>query len=165
MAAQREKIVDYINSIVNDATISNEIEESIYNHCVSLALEKQIVQSLENKFFMILYKDRVRSITLNLNEKDNLFLEQIKNGTISANTVGKITHQDMNTAIWKDIIQKKIERDNHKYDSKTEGSSKEFKCSRCKKRETQYTQVQTRSADEPMTTFVTCINCGNHWKC
>lgn len=23
---------------------------------------------------------------------------------------------------------------------------------------------QTRSADEPMTTFVTCTNCGNKWK-
>ena len=28
-----------------------------------------------------------------------------------------------------------------------------------------YYQLQTRSADEPMTTFVTCINCGARWKC
>ena len=165
MSAYREKVVNYIDTIVEDTTLSNEIEESIYHYCVQQAFEKQIVQTLENKFFMILYKDRVRSITLNLKDKDNLFLEKLKKGEIYSNSVGKITHQDMNTAIWKDIIQQKIERDNHKYDNNTEGTSKEFKCSRCKKRQTQYTQVQTRSADEPMTTFVTCINCGNHWKC
>lgn len=39
-----------------------------------------------------------------------------------------------------------------------------FKCGRCKSEQTSYTQVQTRSADEPMTTFVTCEKCGNRWK-
>eukprot|EP01084_Bolivina_argentea_P121354 215044_1 len=41
----------------------------------------------------------------------------------------------------------------------------EYKCYKCKKRECRYSQAQTRSADEPMTIFVTCINCGNKWKC
>ncbi|PWA98305.1 transcription elongation factor S-II, central domain-containing protein [Artemisia annua] len=40
----------------------------------------------------------------------------------------------------------------------------EFKCGRCGKRKCTYYQLQTRSADEPMTTFVTCVNCDNHWK-
>lgn len=43
-------------------------------------------------------------------------------------------------------------------------STDQFKCGRCGKRETTYYQLQTRSADEPMTTFVTCVNCNNHWK-
>lgn len=39
-----------------------------------------------------------------------------------------------------------------------------FKCAKCGKRKTTYTQLQTRSADEPMTTFVLCLECGNRWK-
>ena len=39
-----------------------------------------------------------------------------------------------------------------------------FKCGKCKQRKTTYYQMQTRSADEPMTTFVTCLNCDNRWK-
>jgi len=40
----------------------------------------------------------------------------------------------------------------------------QFQCGKCKKRQTTYYQMQTRSADEPMTTFVRCVNCGNAWK-
>lgn len=40
-----------------------------------------------------------------------------------------------------------------------------FTCGRCKSIKTTSTQKQTRSADEPMTVFVFCINCGNRWKC
>ncbi|KAK8937484.1 hypothetical protein KSP39_PZI012770 [Platanthera zijinensis] len=40
----------------------------------------------------------------------------------------------------------------------------QFKCGRCGQRKCTYYQLQTRSADEPMTTFVTCVNCNNHWK-
>ncbi|KAI0236699.1 transcription elongation factor TFIIS [Massospora cicadina] len=39
-----------------------------------------------------------------------------------------------------------------------------FKCGKCKQRKCTYFQKQTRSADEPMTTFVTCVNCDHHWK-
>lgn len=39
-----------------------------------------------------------------------------------------------------------------------------FVCGKCKKREVSYYQMQTRSADEPLTTFCTCENCGNRWK-
>ena len=42
--------------------------------------------------------------------------------------------------------------------------SNNIKCGRCKKKECSFYQLQTRSADEPMTTFVTCLNCGNRWK-
>jgi DNA-directed RNA polymerase subunit M/transcription elongation factor TFIIS len=40
-----------------------------------------------------------------------------------------------------------------------------FTCVRCKSKKTSYYQLQTRSADEPMTTFVTCLNCDRNWKC
>jgi DNA-directed RNA polymerase subunit M/transcription elongation factor TFIIS len=40
-----------------------------------------------------------------------------------------------------------------------------FKCGKCKSVKTTYYQMQTRSADEPMTTYVTCKNCGHKWKC
>lgn len=39
-----------------------------------------------------------------------------------------------------------------------------FRCGRCKSKKTTYYEMQTRCADEPMTVFVTCVNCGNRWR-
>ena len=49
--------------------------------------------------------------------------------------------------------------------AKEEDYSGLFKCGKCKGVKTTYYQMQTRSADEPMTTYVTCKSCGNRWKC
>ena len=49
--------------------------------------------------------------------------------------------------------------------AKEEDYSGLFKCGKCKGVKTTYYQMQTRSADEPMTTYVTCKTCGNRWKC
>jgi DNA-directed RNA polymerase subunit M/transcription elongation factor TFIIS len=46
---------------------------------------------------------------------------------------------------------------------KMEATTDQFVCGKCKSRKCSYYQLQTRSADEPMTTFVTCTNCNNRW--
>ena len=42
--------------------------------------------------------------------------------------------------------------------------SASLQCGRCKEKKVSYSQAQTRSADEPMTTFCECTVCGNRWK-
>ena len=37
-------------------------------------------------------------------------------------------------------------------------------CPQCKQKKVSYSQAQTRSADEPMTTFCDCTVCGRKWK-
>jgi transcription elongation factor S-II len=48
--------------------------------------------------------------------------------------------------------------------NKPVATTNEFRCGKCKKRECTYYQMQTRSADEPLTTFVQCVACGNRWR-
>ena len=60
-------------------------------------------------------------------------------------------------------LTKEAIREHHM--AKTGGTQTDlFTCGKCKKKNCTYTQVQTRSADEPMTTFVVCNECGNRWK-
>ena len=48
----------------------------------------------------------------------------------------------------------------------TDGFHKCFRCASQKKPayKTTFYEMQTRSADEPMTQFITCHSCGNRWK-
>lgn len=39
-----------------------------------------------------------------------------------------------------------------------------YTCSKCKGKKTTFYEQQTRSADEPMTTFVQCLDCGHNMK-
>lgn len=47
---------------------------------------------------------------------------------------------------------------------KTNNPISRMQCGKCKFMKVAYSQAQTRSADEPMTTFCECMNCGNRWK-
>jgi len=65
---------------------------------------------------------------------------------------------------WRKMIEKKIKQMKNFENFDFSSASSEFKCFKCKKRNCTYYQLQTRSADEPMTTFIQCLECGNNWK-
>ena len=47
---------------------------------------------------------------------------------------------------------------------KLEKANSIYTCGKCKQNKVEYKQVQTRSADEGMSVFCTCLNCGNKWR-
>ena len=64
----------------------------------------------------------------------------------------------------KQIAEEKAKMDKILKESLKESATDLFQCLRCKKRKTIYCEVQTRSSDEPMTKFITCLECGYKWK-
>lgn len=92
-------------------------------------------------------------------------MNKLKNKEIKAHELAFMTHQDMSPEKWEKLIEDKKIRDQNKYEPKLEASTDNFQCRKCKSKKCTYYQLQTRSADEPMTTFVTCLDCGTRWKC
>ena len=75
-----------------------------------------------------------------------------------------MTYQELFPEHWKKLLDEKFKREKVMYEEKAEAMTDQFKCGRCKSRKCTYYELQTRSADEGMTTFITCLHCGNRWK-
>ena len=91
-------------------------------------------------------------------------IERLRDKEFKANELASMKPQYTFPENWKELLDKKNRGDKVLYEVSKETVSSMFTCGRCKKKECTYYQLQTRSADEPMTTFVTCLNCGKRWK-
>ena len=158
----RKKIILNLNELIENNKLSKNIEKSVFNYAINEAKSKNIVRKWENKYFMQIYKNRLKSIYSNL--KNSEFLNKIKTNKINARNLEKMSHQEMCPEKWKKLIDAKIKRDKNMTSVNMSAATDEFKCYKCKQNVCTYYQLQTRSADEPMTTFVTCLKCGNRWK-
>lgn len=103
----------------------------------------------------------------NLKDKKNVALrENLLLGVLSPARLAKMTSEEMaNEDVKKEREKFVKEGINDSQLSTVQGTKTSLlKCQKCQKRDCTYSQIQTRSADEPMTTFVLCNNCGNRWK-
>tara|TARA_B100001093_G_scaffold447256_1_gene452066 strand:+ start:48 stop:569 length:522 start_codon:yes stop_codon:yes gene_type:complete len=145
---------------------AKNFEIGLYNYTIKESKKRKIIRKWENPYFVLIYNDKFRSIWNNLfnNSSSENLIKKIKNNEIKTYDLAMMSHQELNMDIWKELINSKIKRDKNMGEDNLSAATDEFKCYKCKKRKCTYYQMQTRSADEPITTFVSCLNCGNRWK-
>lgn len=160
----RSKITHELDKILCNVKHSSNLEKGIFNYALKEATNRKVVKKWDNVYFVQIYTDRLRSIYLNLKNNEEI-VAQIQTETIKAHVVAFMTHQEMRPDKWNDLIEAKIKRDKNKFEVNLEASTDSFTCRKCRSKKCTYYQMQTRSADEPMTTFVTCLDCGQKWKC
>ena len=165
----RKNISDKFNIYLNNDIQSINLEKSIYNYAIIEAKKRKIARKWDCASFVLLYISKIKSILCNINSESHVqnkyLFEKIKKNEIQVYNIGTMNPREMYPEKWKSLVDSKIKRDNSLYNEELAAATDEFKCYKCKKRKCTYYQLQTRSADEAMTTFVTCLNCGNHWKC
>ncbi|XP_047217734.1 transcription elongation factor A protein 2 [Girardinichthys multiradiatus] len=132
---------------------------------VAAQIEERIFQ--EFKSTDMKYKTRLRSRISNLKDQKNPELRRnVLCGNISPERIASMTAEEMASAELKQIREALTKESIREHQlSKVGGTETDmFICNKCHGKNCTYTQVQTRSADEPMTTFVLCNGCGNRWK-
>lgn len=113
------------------------------------------------------YKEKVRTLYQNLKNKANPELRQrILNGKTTPERFVTMTHDEMKSEKQKEEEDKirKENLNNSMVPQEEKSMSDYMECGKCKQKKVSFTQAQTRSADEPMTTFCECMNCGKRWK-
>ena len=154
----RKNVVAKLQDVLG--THASNTEKSVFNYAIKEATLQKIVKKWENPFFVQLYLNRLRTVKSNL----PFLTKMLETGEIQAKDVGFLTHQEMTPEKWMTLIENKIIRNASKYNNNIEASTDMFTCKKCKSKRCTYYELQTRSADEPATIFITCLDCGKHWK-
>lgn len=161
----RNTIIELFKTILNNNN-SVELETSIYTYAINKLYEHS--SKIDNNLLQKIYINKSRALYSNIKSdsyiKNNKLIQKINDNKINIKELPYMNSHELFPEHWKKIIDEKFKRDKLLYESKQESMTDQFKCSRCKKRECTYYELQTRSADESMTTFITCVPCGNRWK-
>jgi transcription elongation factor S-II len=149
-----------------DHQIPFNMEKSVYNWAIRRSKQMSDPPGWEKtNTFKDRYKLRYASILFNLKNSET-FREGVLSEDIKSSTIAMMTASGMQPeGVHAKATHKLKEDDLKKLKIGKEEFEGVFKCAKCKSKKTTYYQMQTRSADEPMTTFVTCLNCEKRWKC
>ena len=165
---KRKQSIKILQTLKLPVKIIQLIEKGVYNYSIDKCVLCKTVPIWQNNDFVNIYINKIKSIFLNLNPntyvKNTNLIENIKKNIIQPYDLAFMDIYKLFPEIWADIIDEKTKTEKMLRDSLEESASDLFKCPRCHKSKTIHCEVQTRSSDEPMTTFITCLECGKKWK-
>lgn len=141
---------------------ATNVEKGVFNWCIKESINRKIIRKWENPIFVQMYIDHLRSVFFNL--QDTHLIQLVQTGEIKSFEIAFMTHQEMQPKKWEALIKAKSIRDKNKFEQDLEAMTDRFTCRKCFSKKCSYYALQTRSADEPMTLYITCLECGARMK-
>ena len=145
-----------------------DLERAIYNGALLEADRRHVTKVWIYMPFVHIYKMHARHIASNfhpesyVNNKD--LFEMFRAGGLSMDTLSTMDSYTLFQKRWQENFEQQQSQEKRQLEGNKAMATDQFLCTRCWKRECTYYEMQTRSADEPMTIFITCLNCGKHWR-
>lgn len=166
----RDATIEKFEDIIQDTDKARLIEKNIYNYALKIADEQAILKRWDNPMFSVIYADKARDLLTNIDpvskstNNDNLLIK-IQLESIDSDFFSDLIYYDPQKQFpehWQAIMDS-VDKQEQELLSFKPKTSDEYVCHKCKKRETTYYSVQTRSVDESSTIYITCQPCGYRW--
>lgn len=162
----REKAAQMLFDALLDEFVADDVEQAAYEYSIDEADKLGVKKYWENPDFRRIYAAKMRSLVFNLRDGRNPgFSAKVLSGDIEPKELVRMTPYQIFPENWTEVFDKVAEkRFRFEVNNSEHVHEGAFQCGRCKNKKVSYTQMQTRSADEPMTQFFYCHNCGKRWK-
>ena len=170
MASSRDAVKRVITARCGflSAAEQEDLERGIFNHTLHEAEQKGTRRVWDNPEFAALYKIEAQRTISNLDPTSYIanprLLTRLRDGEFLPHDIPAMTYAELFPEKWAEAIEMALKREAKMLTVDKSMATSMFKCSRCHKSECTYYEMQTRSADEPMTQFIRCLNCGKQWR-
>lgn len=168
---QRQRIIQAVGEMLGDHMDTEEIakfEQAIFKGALHQARSRHVVRTWSYPLFVHLYKMHAHHILSNFHPesyvKNTELYENYQRGDLPLESISAMNTYELFPSKWRTLFNQQQIREKKQLEGNKDRATDQFTCTRCWKRECTYYEMQTRSADEPMTIFITCLNCGKKWR-
>jgi len=170
MSSSRDKVIKIISArcAFLNAMEQEDFERGIYNTTLEEARRRGTRRVWDNPEFAALYDITARRSIANLDPESYVgnprLLTRLRDGEFLPHDIPSMTYAELYPEKWAEALEMAMKREAKMLTVDKSMATDMFKCTKCGKRECTYYEMQTRSADEPMTQFIRCLNCGKQWR-
>ncbi len=169
-SAQRKQVLHVIQTTFTNYLSpeeQNQLEALIFQHTMNSANKQHVRKVWSVSAFSELYMGHARRILGNLNPKSYVknksLWERFQHKECTLEQIVNQNYYELCPDVWQTMVDRQAKREKIQLEGDFSRATDKWQCNGCKQRKCTYYELQTRSADEPMTIFIHCLNCGKRW--
>ena len=168
ISPERTRAIELLNQVLTGKLSAEELEQGVFKATIQEAQRRHVTCHWKNLLFNHIYQTKIRQVVGNILPEsyvaNKTLLNDLQSGKYTLDEICKFDAYHLSNERWKDYFHRRQQQEKRQLEGNKAMATDQFLCTRCHKRECTYYEMQTRSADEPMTIFITCMNCGKHWR-
>lgn len=165
----RARMLDAIKKVLVEMPEEDQmkLESIIYKQALEISVKEDIRKTWSNQAFRDVYLAIGRRLVGNLSPHmyvgNHGLWERYSGGELTLEQIANQNFYELCPEVWQQMVDRQAKKERIMLEGDFSRATDRWQCNSCKQRKCTYYELQTRSADEPMTIFIQCLNCGKRW--